>query len=74
MSAAAEELFLITYQQNGLLRRDSWFHQLEAARHHFAYLRNLFPDAGVQLHVIPVAVPALAEAAPADGPWHFLEF
>ncbi|PKL74965.1 MAG: hypothetical protein CVV27_17820 [Candidatus Melainabacteria bacterium HGW-Melainabacteria-1] len=53
MSAAPQELFLITYLRDGLLRRDRWFHQPEEAQHHLSYLQQLFPDAGVKLHVIP---------------------
>ena len=75
LSLSSEELFLITYDQNGLMRRDSWFHQPEAARRHFDYLQKLFPDAGVRLHVIPLehAQPA-APALTHDNPWAFLEF
>lgn len=73
-----EELFLITYDQNGLMRRDSWFHQPDDARRHFDYLQKLFPDAGVRLHVIPVEhaqpAPVFTEPAPGDNPWTFLEF
>lgn len=65
-----EELFLITYTQNGLMRRDSWFHQPDDARRHCDYLQKLFPEAGVRLHVIPVQ----HETAAPDNPWTFLEF
>lgn len=47
-----EILFLITYFQDGLLRRDSYYHEADAAHKHFLYLQNLFPDAQVQLHAI----------------------
>lgn len=67
---APEELFLITYHQNGLMRRDSWFQQAEEAHRHFANLKALFPESGVQLHVIPFDTPAISE----PNPWHFLEF
>ncbi|HEY9841727.1 MAG TPA: hypothetical protein V6D23_14785 [Candidatus Obscuribacterales bacterium] len=70
MSPAPEELFLITYHQDGLLRRDSWFHQPEPAQRHFAYLQGLFPDSRVQLHVIPLL---LAEAGTVPE-WRCLEF
>ncbi len=60
MLPSSEDLFLITYQREGLIRRDSWFHQPDEAQRHVAYLQNLFPEAQVQLHVIPVGVMASA--------------
>lgn len=69
MSPSSEDLFLITYQRDGLIRRDSWFHQPDEAHRHVAYLQNLFPEAQVQLHVIPVGV-----MTPAAHASRYLEF
>lgn len=70
MSPTSEDLFLITYHRDGLMHRDSWFHQPDDARRHVAYLQDLFPEARVQLHVIPVGV----QPPPAPDLWQYLEF
>lgn len=50
--SASESLFLITYMQDGLLRRDSYFHFADEAQQHCRYLQDLFPEAQVTLHEI----------------------
>lgn len=67
LAAVSEELFLITYQRNGLLQRDNWFEQREQAQNHYHYLQQLFPDSQVQLHVIPYSQPEPASSR------HYLE-
>lgn len=54
MTHIQEQVFLITYQQNGLLMRDRFFEEAEPARQHLNYLQHLFPDSQVQLHVLSI--------------------
>ncbi len=50
-----EALFMITYLHDGLLRRDSYYHELQPAQAHCAYLQSIFPDAQVKLHHLALA-------------------
>ena len=52
--ANQSEVFLITYQREGLVHRDSWFEDYPQAKGHFDYLSHLFPESRVQLHSIPM--------------------
>lgn len=54
MTHIQEQVFLITYQQNGLLMRDRFFEEAEPARQQLNYLQHLFPDSQVQLHVLSI--------------------
>jgi hypothetical protein len=54
MPQPQEQVFLITYHQNGLLMRDRYFEEAEPAHKHFAYLNRLFPEAQVELHILAI--------------------
>lgn len=54
MPQIQEQVFLITYQQNGLLMRDRFFEEAEPAQQHLNYLQRLFPESQVQLHVLSI--------------------
>lgn len=54
MTQIQEQVYLITYQQNGLLMRDRFFNEAESAQRHLNYLQRLFPDSGVELHVLAI--------------------
>lgn len=53
-SSHSSEVFLITYQRQGLVHRDRYFDEYQQAKGHYDYLNQLFPDAQVQLHSIPM--------------------
>ena len=66
-----EVLFMITYLHEGLLRRDSYYQELQPAQAHCHYLQTLFPEAQVELHHLALAEkPDLFQSRRS----HFLEF
>ncbi|PIQ23987.1 hypothetical protein COW36_05565 [bacterium (Candidatus Blackallbacteria) CG17_big_fil_post_rev_8_21_14_2_50_48_46] len=52
MAVQEEQIYLITYLQNGLQMRDRFFEEAEPARQHFHFLSQMFPEAQVKLHEI----------------------
>lgn len=73
-SLQIEPLFLITYVQDGLLRRDSYHEQAESAQRHCDYLQGLFPDAQVQLHEILFSSGASSSGSSALSGFASLDF
>ncbi|MGV3522806.1 MAG: hypothetical protein ACO1RX_01200 [Candidatus Sericytochromatia bacterium] len=70
MHTSSEQLFLITYSQDGLVRRDSQFDEHGPALAHFQELQRRFPEAQVQLHSYPVTI---RPEPVGPSPWLFLE-
>ena len=76
-SLPSEEIFMVTYFQDGLIQRDSVYTERHVAESHWAYLQRSFPDADVQLHVIPICAPAPNTSSrmhvTSNSVWEYLE-